>query len=285
MALHYIPQGFQKARSRPGLAVVLYAANLILGLVISIPIFVVLANATAESGFSPELAQEFDVALWADMLSSSGPVLQSVMTQMIWILPLLFVWKVASSAGLVHALSGSENRFLDGVGRYTGKAILLGLLYLAPTLVLIIGVILIGLVLGSLLTGEVGSFWVQFVFTPLALVLGLAIIDMMHDFGRMELILGKQGVVDSWFAGLKWPLHSGSANFVYIVWMLVGFVLLLLPFSLNLAAAGFLLGFILQQLLLYARAMITVSWIGSEVDIFGDEGTFPEEPADQSYEA
>lgn len=105
MPLQYLSNGFSSARSRPKLAAILYVANLALGLIVSIPLFVAFAQATAESGYGPELAENFDLSIWADIVEQSGPVFQSLISQLLWILPLLFLWKVASSVGLVHALS------------------------------------------------------------------------------------------------------------------------------------------------------------------------------------
>jgi len=271
MSLHYIKSGYDSARERPALSAIVYVGNLIMGLILSIPVFIALSTATSESGFSEEMAGEFDLALWADMLESSGPLLQTLVSQLLWVLPLLFVWKMASSAGLVHAQSeGGGKSFWTGVGRYTGKATLLGMLYMVPTVVVLVLVVLVAALLSGVLTGEVGSFWVQFVFTPIALFLGVAFIDMMHDYGRIELIVGKKGVMDSWLAGFKWPLHSSNANSIYIGWMVLGMVFLILPFILDVSMGGLFLAFIVQQILLFGRAFITVGWINSEVAFYED---------------
>lgn len=271
MSTHYFSSGLAAARKRPGLTAILYVANLALGLILSIPILIAFSQSTATTGFSPEMAEGFDITLWADLLEDSGPVFQTMISQLIWILPLLFLWKVASSVGLVHALSAGGGRsFWQGVGRHTGKAALLGLLYLVPTFALIFGVAIVAVILSAFLTGEVGSFWVQFVFTPLVIFLGIAFVDMMHDFGRIELVLADKSVTESWFAGMKWPLKSGIANSIYIGWMLVGLVVLIIPVVLDFSMGSIFLAFIIQQILLFARSMVTVGWIGSEVFFFED---------------
>jgi hypothetical protein len=275
MSVHYIKTGYERARSRPRLAAIMYAANLAMGLLLSIPILIAFSQATELSGYSDQMAEGFDLALWADLFESSGPLLPTLVAQLMWVLPILFVWKMGSSAGLVHAQSeGGSRSFWKGFGQHTGKATVLGMLYMIPTLVWIILVVLVAKVLSTVLTGEVGSFWVQFVFSPLALFLGIAFIDMMHDFGRIELVLGKKGIMDSWFSGMKWPLHSGNANSIYLGWMMFGLLFLFLPFMLDLSLGGIFLAFIVQQILLFGRSFITVGWISSEVVFF--EEMFPE---------
>jgi hypothetical protein len=271
MSLHYLKSGFESAQAHKGLAAIMYVGNLVMGLLLSIPIMVAFSDATATSGFSDEMADGFNLSVWADLMETSGPLVQTLIAQLFWILPVLFVWKMASFAGLIYAQgNGGGNSFWQGLGKYTGKSILLGMLFMVITVVVTLLVLVAVVVLSALLTGEVGSFWVQFVFTPLALVLGIALIDMMHDFGRIELILGRKGVMDSWFSGMRWPFQSANANSIYIGWMVLGLIFLFIPFMLDFSMGGLLLAFIVQQLLLYARAFITVGWIGSEVIFYED---------------
>ena len=102
------------------------------------------------------------------------------------------------------------------------------------------------------------------------LFIGLAFIDMMHDFARIELVVGKKKVMESWFAGVRWFLQSGSAHAVYLGWLAIGLVTMVLPFWTNIAVGGLFLAFVLQQVLLFIRSMVTVGWIASEVMLFED---------------
>ncbi len=281
MSAHYITNGFQRAKERPRLAAIMYAANLAMGLLLSIPILVAFSQSTELSGYSEQMSEGFDLTLWADLMETSGPLLQTLLAQMMWVLPILFVWKMGSSAGLIHAQSeGGTRSFWKGLGQHTMKASVLGLLFLVPTAAWIVFVVIVATVLSTVLTGEVGSFWVQFVFSPLAVFLGIALIDMMHDFGRIELVLGKKGIMDSWFDGMKWPFHSAYANSVYIGWMVLGLIFIVLPFMLDLSLAGLLIAFVVQQILLFGRSMITVGWISSEVLLYED--LFPAPVPDES---
>ncbi len=256
---------------RPGLAGILYAINLAVGIILSIPIFVAFAAAISDSGFSPEMSEQFDIALWADMLEETGPIFQILMGQLIWMIPLIYIWKVASSVAVVYAVQGSgEGSFWRGIGQHTGRALLLGLPFVGMVLAILIAVVILVTILGLLLTGEVVQFWVNFIFTPIMLFIGLAFIDMMHDFARIELVVGKKKVMESWFAGVRWFLQSGSAHAVYLGWLAIGLVTMVLPFWTNIAVGGLFLAFVLQQVLLFIRSMVTVGWIASEVMLFED---------------
>jgi len=307
MSLYYIKSGFQSAKARPTLTVIMYVSNLIMGILLSIPVLAAFSKATAESGYANDLSQGFDITLWADILENSPSFLPTLIAQLFWVLPVLFVWKMASSAGLIHAqmkeiedqdaapdqdgtpdeseasaagadersqrLARNRNttrRFWVGLGSNALKSTALGFLYLVPTVIAILIVSVIGLVLAQVAVGEVGTFWVQAVFLPLALFMCVAFIDMMHDFGRVELVAGRKGIMDSWFAGLKWPFHSGNANSIYIGWMVLGIVFLFIPFMLDLSSGGLFIAFVFQQLFLAARAFITVGWLGSEVKLVED---------------
>ena len=256
---------------RPGLAGILYGINITMGVILSIPIFIAFAAAISDSGFSPEMAEQFDIGLWADMLEETGPIFQILMGQLIWMIPLIYIWKVASSVAVVHAVQGSgEGSFWQGVGQHTGRALLLGLPFVGMALTLLIAVVILVTILGFLLTGEVVQFWIRFVFTPIILFIGLAFVDMMHDFARIELVVGKKKIMESWFAGVTWFLHSGTAHAVYLGWLAIGLVTMILPLWANVAVGGLFLAFLLQQTLLFIRSMVTVGWIASEVMLYED---------------
>lgn len=312
MSLYYIQSGFESAKQRPTLTAIMYASNLIMGILLSIPVLSAFSAVTAESGYAGDLSQGFDVSLWADILESSPSFFPTLISQLLWVLPVLFVWKMASSAGLIYAqmkqpepsqtgdqvtdemennvvslteASGESNEsigpthssdrvernrsttrlFWNGLASYAWKSTVLGFLYLIPTIVALIIVAIIALVIAQVAIGEVGAFWVQAVFLPLALFLSVAFIDMMHDFGRVEMVVGRKSIMDSWFAGLKWPFHSGNANSIYIGWMVLGMLFLFIPFMIDLTAGGVFIAFIIQQVFLAGRAFISVAWLGSEV--------------------
>lgn len=269
MISRFLSEGWSASMKRPGLAGLLYAGNLVLGILLSIPILMAFSQAVSETGYSPELAQEFDIALWADLMQESGPLVSTMLQQLFWIIPVFYLWKVGSTIGVVHAMRGErDGSFWTGLGQYGGKALLLGLPFVAMAVVAIVGVLLLTLLLGVVLSGEVIQFWIRFVGAPILILMLLAILDLMHDFARLELVLRERPVMGSWWAGIGWFFRSGSAQAIYLTWMVIAVIALLLPFWVDLTMGGLFLAFLFQQGLLYLRSLVTVGWLTSEVMLF-----------------
>jgi hypothetical protein len=284
MTLRLLNEGWSASVKRPGLAGLLYAGNLLLGIILSIPILVAFSNAVSESGYSPDLAAEFDIALWTDILRESGSLVTTMLLQLLWVLPVLYLWKVGSTVGVVHAMRGEQTgSFWEGLGRYAGKALLLGIPFLVLAVLSVLGIALLTALLSAAPVGEVAQFWIRFVAAPILIILAVAVIDMMHDFARLELVLNGQSVWNAMFAGMSWFWQSGSAQALYMAWLVIGSVALILPFWADMAMGGLFLAFLFQQALLYVRSMVTVGWLTSEVLLFQELGgveAAEEPPAD-----
>jgi hypothetical protein len=269
MSHRFIQYGINTARSRPGLAGLLYGLNLITGLILTVPIYIVLSNATAETGFATELKNQFDVMLWTNIMQDAGPTLMALLAQLIWIVPVYMLWKIASSVGIIHTLAADGARsFWQGVGEHTGSAVLVALLFLAPLIVLGIGLAIIIGILLWVFPGEIGSYWTQFLILPILLVLGVALIDLMHDYARMSLVVKRKPVVESFLAGLAFPFRHGMSSTIYIAWFIVGAVLLLLPTLSAMWVGGIWLLFFVQQIALFLRAATSVGWFASELALY-----------------
>ncbi|MDA0875524.1 MAG: hypothetical protein O3C45_10760 [Bacteroidetes bacterium] len=278
MIVRILTDGWGAAVKRPGLAGLLYAGNLILGIILSIPILVAFSNAASETGWSPDLASEFDAALWADLLRESGPLVSTMLSQLLWVLPVLYLWKVGSTVGIVHAMRGDRTgSFWEGLGKYAGKAIVLGLPFLVLAGLMVLGIVLLIALLSASPIGEVGQFWIRFVVAPILIVLAVAVVDLMHDFARLELVLRGQTVWNAMYAGMGWFWQSGSAQALYMAWLVIGSLALILPFWADMAVGGLFLAFLLQQALLFVRSMVSVGWLTSEVLLFQE--LEPGEPA------
>ena len=202
------------------------------------------------------------------------PIGLSQMFLMVRMFPLYLIWKAAASVGLIHALRGDDARsFWQGVGRYSGKAVLLGLLFLVLALIGVVGLLIVAGGLSAFWPGEVGTFWINFVILPTLAISGLAVLDLMHDYARMALVVDEKKVFKATFTGLAWPFKHGQASGLYVAWFVPAAVLLLLPtvLDMNVAAAtgGAIWGlFLMQQILMLLRAGVTVGWFGSETALY-----------------
>lgn len=264
--------GVQAIRQRPGLAWLMYGLNLLIALLISIPLLIVMQSAVSGSGWSEELATNFDPALWADIFERSPDLLITLLAQLFWVVPVYLVWNVLSLTGLAHALSrGAQGSFWTGLGRYGTRAIWLGGLFLGMMIVGFMFVGLMALIANVLFQGAAGTWWVNLIFLPILTLVVFAVLDLAHDFARLELVFSERSVGSAWTAGFAWLWRSYAANAVYIVWMLAAVVTVLVATGLDFAMGGLVLAFLVQQVFMLARAAITVGWIGSEIAVWEAE--------------
>lgn len=274
MILSTFSAGINVLRKRPGLAVLLYGLDLALAFVLSLSVLLLINDEMAQSGFAEEFARQFDFALWMDLNESIGDAAGAILAQLVWIVPLWLLWKAVAQVGLVHALRGDAIRpFWDGVGRYGTRAVLLALLYLLLLVVAAIGVGVVFGVLNAVWGGEVGFFWVNLVIVPTLFISVLAVLDLMHDYSRIALVVDEQTVTEAFGTGLRWPLRHGQASWLYLLWFAVAALLWLLPLGLDMmveqvSSAGIWGLFLIQQLALLARSAATVGWIGSETALY-----------------
>ena len=102
--------GLNGVRRRPGLVVLIYAMNLVLAFVLSVPVAIALSSTVGSTGFDADLAGGFDLVLWADIIEEAGEALGALQFQLLWMIPLYLIWKAAASVGLIHALRGDDIR-------------------------------------------------------------------------------------------------------------------------------------------------------------------------------
>jgi hypothetical protein len=190
-----IAAGLASIRRRPGLIALIYGMNLLLAFVLSVPVYFAFQEAIGPTGFGVDLAGSFDVVVWADLIEKAGDVLQAIPFQLLWMVPVYLLWKVAASVGLIHALRGDQVRsFWDGVGRFTGRGFLIALLFLVAFGVALIGLVVLATILNIAWGGEVGAFWVNFVILPTALIAIVAVLDLMHDYANIGLVVEEKAV-------------------------------------------------------------------------------------------
>ena len=279
--------GLFRLRRRPELAGLLYAVNLLVGFALAVPAYRALKRTTGTTGFGGEMAGHFDLVLWVDMLDKVGPFLLGLGWHLLWMVPLYTVWKVAAGMGLVHALRGTaEGSFWQGMRRFTGKGLLLALFFSLMLAGWLLIVILVVFALSSVWSGEVALFWMNVVILPALLTAGVLLLDLMHDYSRIALVVDRQKVLDALLAGLRWPFLHVQAGGVYLLWAAPAALLIVLPVALDAAltagtAASIWALFVVQQCVLFLRAAATAGWLGSEIAFYERIHPRPPNPASQ----
>lgn len=274
MLVRSLATGIKGIKRRPGLVGLLYGLNLALAFVLAATVYTAMVQVVEGTGFGLDLAQQFDLALWADIIEEAGPALQGLLGQLFWIIPLYVLWKTAASVGLIHALRGDQDRsFWQGVARYTGRALLVAMLFVLLTVGWGIATLVVALGSSAIWTGEVGIYWTNFVVVPLFFVFGVALLDLMHDYARIALVVDERPVMESTIRGIIWPFKHISAFLIYLAWWIPAVLLVVLPTLLDMnmvaaTAAGIWGLFLVQQIVLVLRAGVTAAWLGSEVAFY-----------------
>jgi hypothetical protein len=261
--------GLAALRRRPGLALLLFAMQLALAFILTLPLYFTLNEIVGPTGFSDDLARQFDIVLWFDIMEKVEPMLGGLLWQVLLAGVLLLVWHAASGVGLVHALrAGGGRSFWQGVGRFTGPGLLLALLFLLLAFAWLIPVGVVNAAVKAVWAGTVGEWWTNNVLTPTLFIAGIAVLDLMHDYARAALVIDEAPVGRAWRTGIGWPFRHGVASWLYLAWFVPGLGLWLLPTVVDLSFAAAWVPFLVQQGCLLARAFVTVGWVGSAVSLF-----------------
>lgn len=273
LATQSLAQGAQLLRDRPGLAVLLYVVNFGIALVIAVPLYGAFVEHVGSTGFGAEMMRSFDLMLWVEAIDLVSDGFQMMAIQLLWALPLYVLWRTAARMGVIYALhQGGIWPFWRGVGYYTGKGILLSLIFLPIKAMAAAIAMLIGVALGSLWTGEVGAFWSFGVVMPFLIVSALAVVDLFHRYACIAVVVRHDNVGRAFSAGLSWPIKYGAASYVYLAWFVITALILLITMALNgmlhVGVEAITFGFLLQQISMFTRAAASVGWTGSEVSLF-----------------
>lgn len=260
--------GLRGLRARPGLAVLLFLANLALAALLATPIASVLQSATQGTGFDTDLADGLDVGLVVDIIRDHPTLLSTPIALLGWLIPLLFAWNAVVGVGLAHALRRDGGGFWEGVGRFGLRGIVVSLVFLGPALVSTVVVGAVAVVLVLLFSGEVGVFWSTAVVAPTLMISLLAIIDCMNDYARIAVVVEGRPPLSAFLEGLAFPFRHGASSRLYVLWFAPAILLWLLPTVLELWLGASIVVFLLQQVVLFGRSATTVAWYGSETTLY-----------------
>ncbi len=270
-----ISAGFASIRQRFGLVLLLYAINLLVALALALPLFLTLRSVVGPTGFGPDLLNRLDLMI----LTRSAPDLRSafqlVGLQLLWVVPVFMIWKVASSVGVINAVrDGRVRKFWAGVGEYTIKGIGLAMIFVLLAAVWV-GLCTFGTVfVRGLLGGTEEAAYKSIVyFLPAALAVGLIVLSLWHDYSQITLVKSRESVFTSFKRGVKFALRNPGAWTLFTFWLILSAILLLAPtvldsFTATGSFAAVLMQFAVQQLFFLLRSAATVGWLGSEVEYY-----------------
>ncbi|MCB0720335.1 MAG: hypothetical protein KDD65_17945 [Bacteroidetes bacterium] len=288
----FIAAGIAIAKQKPGLALLLYLVNGLVSLVVAMPAFFALQRALGDSGWGKDLAGSFNLPVWTDIWNvlfqadadgGVAPEIKILTTLLFFAIPLMWLWKALASVGVVNAVRDNGMRgFWSGVGRYGGRAILLALPWFLISLIAVAGVGFAMSLIASTIRTEKAVYWSFTIGMPVLSILVLALLDLMHDYGRIGIVAREEKASKAFFNGISMPFRNPGALAVYAIWFFAGLVLLVLPGFLDTwMTSGTWIGLIalivLQQLLMVLRSGVTVGWFGSEVAYF-EAVRFHDEP-------
>ena len=260
-------------RERFGLVVLLYTFDLAVALLLAIPVYSAFVEHVGYSGFGADLIQGFDLILWREIADLMTDVLQGIGLQLLWVIPIYWVWKTAAQMGVIYALhQGAIWPFWRGVGYYTPKGLLLSLAF-APLKVLgVVVAVFMGVGLQSVWGGEVGGFWSMGVLTPFLMLSVLAMLDLFQRYAQIAVVVRHDTIGRALNAGFSWPIKYGAASYLYLIWYAIALVVLvvtqLLNATLHVGVSAIVAGFLIQQVSLFTRSAVRVGWTGSEVSLF-----------------
>lgn len=252
----------------------LYVAHVAVAVAVAWPVYEVLQSSIGVSGFGPELVRRFDLVLWADAWPALRDGMRAIAGRLTVAVLLWWVWAVLWRVGVAYALSGpggGDRSFGRGLRRHGLRALGVGALFALAGLGWSAAVGAFAFVADAWVEGEVATFWVLSVGGLGLWLGGLVVLDAAHDYARAALVVRGVGVWRACLAGWR-ALGSVTAVGVYGFWLMAGAALWLAPTLVEATgavttAAGIWGVFAVQQVAIFLRVVVGMSWIGSEVVI------------------
>ena len=260
-------------RRRWTLIVLLYTVNLLAALLVAVPVFRAIARHVGGTGFGPDLIRAFDLMVWRDIVDRLSDTLAGVGMQLLVLTVVYGVWRVAAHMGVIYALhNGALWPFWRGVGAYTGRGLVLALIYWPVKILWLVVCVAVASFVQAFFPGEVGAYWSLAVMLPLLVVAGFAALDLFQRYGRMAMVIRHDTIGNALMAGLTWPFRYRAAGSLYLIWFVVALLVTgttwLLNARLHVGVSAVVLAFLIQQVSLFTRAGVMVAWTASEVALF-----------------
>lgn len=269
MLVQLLRAGLGSALRRFDLVILVYGIQLAFAAVLAAPIARSLEAIVGPTGFGAELVAGADFVLWADILVEEARTVGRRGLHLLWLLPLVMLWKAAKGVGLIHALGmGSGASFWRGAMRFGLRSVIVGVIFTA--LAALMGTLVL-MLLGTIATASsspVAAYWILVVLMPLALLALFLGVDVLRATSRAAIATADISALASTRAGFKALVRQPRLLTVYGAWKLLGLMCLMLSFQaeLHVAAGGsaaIAALFILQQVFFVIGVVCSVSWYGA----------------------
>ncbi|RMD93864.1 MAG: hypothetical protein D6813_03260 [Calditrichaeota bacterium] len=281
MILASIRSGFVKTFINKRLIFIFYLANLLFGLILTLPFRFILDKFAGHSLMGAKLAGQLDMDFLFEFFKQN-PNLLSTYEGLLLILPLTY-WLVSLflSGGALSVFARDEkyqaSLFWSSAGQYFGRFIRLGL-WSIPVAVILFLIPFIATGLQRLIFGsdpyEYVIYWGDWIRVGLRF-LSLILFFMVFDYARIYTVLNdERRMRRSLWQGLKFAFLNLSKTFSLAFLLLVAGVLVLILYNfladiLKTPQAIVILGlFIVQQLYMAFRMLLKLTLYASEINLY-----------------
>ncbi len=252
---------------------VLYLANLVLGLLVALPLRSVLSQFAGRSLLGGET--HFDIHFYLELFAAHGTALASFVGPALLVFGIYSLMSLFLSGGVLSVLVREERYrpdvFWGGSARFFGRFLRLLLWSLLLLLVLALGP-LIAFGLQRLIYGsdpyQYVSFWGRWIQVGLAL-LGLAFFVICLDYARIRTVLNDENEMRrSLWQGVRFGLRNLIAVCgLALVLFLAGAVVLWVYRGLS-GFLGVVVLLFLQQVYVFWRMALRVTRYGAEMELY-----------------
>ncbi|MBL7978609.1 MAG: hypothetical protein JNN12_09720 [Bacteroidetes Order II. Incertae sedis bacterium] len=273
MVLRPFTEGIKNAAQRPKLILLLWLMGLVIAAFMAIPAtFALEAFAHVLPEGNPDIwkTPAHQTAFW-ELLIRVRSAFGTTLLNLLWVLPLVWIWKVAYAVGLYHAFrTETPGTFREGVARYWSKGMALSLRFVVLSIGIQVVLITLFMVLGLMMQGERVLFWLFAVIWPTLAISAYALIALFQDYARVAVVLAHVSPKAAFRSGLRFPFRYGNASKLFLLWFAVTLFVGILPnvielrFGFTSPVASWIV-FLLTQILLFIRAAAIVAWHSSNV--------------------
>lgn len=292
MIARALGDGVRSATRRPGLVALLWAWNLALALLVTVPFWRWISNASGMSPATDVLLDGIDLGLITHLLQADPGALPSLVASLAGLALLSFVSGAFLSGGILEVVMNDADgrpmlhRFFRGAGHFFGRFVRL-LVISGVTCVL--GVGLVAAALGAAMNllvadgAEAASLWSGLAVQAVAgVVMGFFV--LAHDYARaMTVLTGTRRMLRAWWHGLRFVMrHALAAAFIGAIAAL-GVLLTLgavVGYDVAYSARAWpvILGaIVLQQAMTFLRTAVRVGQVGAQASYCA--GLLPAAPA------